>query len=486
MISRPISGILSFVYRLSPLDAGFLLAESRETPMHVGGLYLFTLPDGADERDHVGKLLDILRSTTEWRRPFGHKLKMSALGAAAPTYWVPDERLDVDYHVRHSALPKPGRYRELFALAARLHQGLLDRHRPLWETHIIEGLQNRQFALYSKIHHAAIDGVSGVRLAQTMLSPNPADRKNHSPYSMEAHRLMRGESKPAGNGAPPSGRELMRVTAALRESFGVSRNLFSSLQAYTKAWLKPKNYALTTAWKPAPITSFSNRVTGARRFVAQSYSLPRIKAVGKALGGTINDVVLTMCGGALRRYLIDQNELPDEPLTAMTPVSLRTESDGEIGNAVGALTANLGTHIADPGRRFETVKSAMTSSKALLRGMSPKEVELFSQITQTPPFVIGVLGLGNRFPPYSTVISNVPGPRVRSYWNGARLDGMYPVSAIYHGFALNITLLSNADQLDFGIVADRNAVPKTQRLIDDLEQSLIELEQAAGLDAPHG
>lgn len=463
------------MHRLSPLDAGFLVAETRETPMHVGGLYLFTYPEGVDEQEHVQKLLEILRSPKEWRRPFGHKLKTSAIGAVGPTYWIPDERLDVDYHVRHSALPKPGRYRELFSLAARLHQTLLDRHRPLWEVHVIEGIENRQFALYSKTHHAAIDGVSGARLAQTMLSTDPNEWREHSPYSMEAHRLLRA-SRPQPDPSPPSEREMKRVTEVLKESFGLSRGLVSSLWTYTRAWMKPENYDVTTAWKSAPITSFSTRISGARRFVAQSYSLPRIRAVGKALGGTINDVVLAMCGGALRRYLLDLNDLPSEPLTAMTPVSIRAGNDGELGNAVGALTANLATHIADPAKRFEAVKASMTSSKQLLKGMSPKEIELFSQLTHTPATLIGLLGLGDRFPPYSTVISNVPGPREKSYWNGARLDGMYPLSAIFHGFAINITLLSNGDQLDFGIVADRGSVPRVQRLIDDLEASLAELE----------
>ena len=176
-----------------------------------------------------------------------------------------------------------------------------------------------------------------------------------------------------------------------------------------------------------------------------------------------------MCGGALRRYLLSRDELPEAPLTAMTPVSLRTDTDQNLGNAVGALTANLATHIADPQARFEATKASMTAGKSLLTGMTPKEIELFTQLTQVPPLMIGMLGLGDRFPPYSTVISNVPGPRERSYWNGASLDGMYPMSAIYHGFALNFTLLSNADQLDFGVIACRESVPSCQRIIDHLE-----------------
>ncbi len=466
--------------RLSPIDTMFLLAESRETPMHVGGLYLFRLPDGADEAEFLGRLLAIQRSPKRWRRPFGHVLESGRLGPAGPTHWKPDAHLDVDYHVRHSALPKPGRYRELFALAARLHQTLLDRHRPLWETHVIEGLADRQFALYSKIHHAAIDGVGGVRLAMEMLSPDPDERRDYSPFSMEAYERARAKRAPRPE--PPSERDLRAVAEVLRESFGVSRGLLKSLSTYARAWWSAEEQALTTSWSPSPQTSFSTKITGARRFVAQSYSLPRVKAVGKALGGTINDVVLAMCGGALRRFLEARGELPDAPLTAMTPVSLRSEEhDGAMGNAVGILTANLGTHLADPAKRFEAVAGSMNEGKTLLRGMSAKEIEVFTQITQTPAFLVGALGLGDRFPPYSTVISNVPGPRERRYWNGARVEGMYPVSAIYHGFALNITLLSNDDQLDFGIVACRESVPHMQRLIDDLEHALGELEEVAGI-----
>lgn len=471
------------MHRLTPMDAGFLLAESRETPMHVGGLYLFTLPDGADEQAFLRDALGIMKGTETYRRPFGHKLKMSPLGAAGPTFWVPDEELDVEYHVRHSALPKPGRYRELFALAARLHQSLLDRHRPLWETHIIEGLEKRQFAIYSKIHHAAIDGVGGVRLAQTILSADPSERREHSPFSLEAHHRARRERGEATIEAP-SDNELKAVAEVLRARLGVSKNVMNGLRRYAQAWLNPEENGLTTAWARSPSTSFSTKITGARRFVAQSYSLDRVRAVGRALDGTINDVVLAMCGGALRRYLQARGELPDAPLTALTPVSLRTADDDKSSNAVGALTANLATHLRDPAERFRVTRASMNDGKSLLDGMNAKEILLFSQLTAAPPVLIGMLGLGDRFPPFSTVISNVPGPRTRTFWNGARLDGMYPISAVYHGFALNITLLSNGDQLDFGVVACRSSVPSCQRIIDDLEISLAELENVAGIASP--
>jgi diacylglycerol O-acyltransferase / wax synthase len=474
---------MTAMHRLSPLDTGFLLGESRETPMHVGGLYLFTLPEGVDETVFLKDMLSILRSTREFRRPFGHKLKMSPLGLAAPVHWEQDDNLDPDYHVRHSALPRPGRYRELFILCSRLHQSLLDRHRPLWETHIIEGLPNRQFALYTKVHHCAIDGVGAVRLGQSVWNADAAARYEHSPFSLQAYRDQRAKLPKQEQVAkqPPSEGDLKALAEMLKQSFGLSGNLMKGLQRYFRAWLKPAEDNLMSLWTKTPQTSVSSKVTGGRRFVAQSYAMDRVKSVAKALDGTVNDVVLAMCGGALRRYLLSRNELPEQPLTALTPVSLRSAGDTNTGNAVGALAANLATHLDDPEARFRLTKASMNDGKALLRTMNAKEVMLFSQLTAAPALLIGMLGLGDRFPAFSTVVSNVPGPRERVYWNGARLDGAYPLSAIYHGFALNFTLLGNHDQLDFGVVACRASVPSCQRIIDDLEASLSELEEVVGL-----
>jgi WS/DGAT/MGAT family acyltransferase len=191
--------------------------------------------------------------------------------------------------------------------------------------------------------------------------------------------------------------------------------------------------------------------------------------------------VLTICGGALRAYLRDQGELPEYPLKAMAPVSLRAEGDTDSANAVGFLTANLGTDIRDPARRLQAVKASMDAGKAQLSGMSRREIEIYTALTQAPMLLASLAGLADRFPAFSTVVSNVPGPRETSYWNGARLDGLYPVSIPFDGFALNITLVSNSDNLDFGIVACRRSVPHVQRLIGHMEQALSDLELAAGL-----
>jgi WS/DGAT/MGAT family acyltransferase len=203
--------------------------------------------------------------------------------------------------------------------------------------------------------------------------------------------------------------------------------------------------------------------------------------VGKALDGTFNDAVLAMCAGALRAFLKRQRGLPSHSLKAMVPVSLRREGDIDSPNAVGAISADLATNLKDPVKRFSAIQASMRAGKDMFKGMSARESELFMQVTQLPGVLLIPLGLISRFPPFNTVISNVPGPRKPMYWNGARLEGVYPASIVSEGVALNITLVSYDKNVDFGIIACRRTMPQVQRLIEDLEESLQELEEAAGI-----
>ncbi len=468
--------------RLSLVDAGFLLAEKRETPMHVAGLHLFTLPRGADEQTFLHNLADGLRSADEFQPPFGDRLKTGPLGLLGPAYWAPDDSLDIDYHIRHSALPKPGRYRELFALVSRLHSQLLDRNRPLWEIHLIEGLQNRQFAAYMKFHHAAIDGVRSIHLTQSMYSTNQRERVRYSPLSAQAaerYRRMLEQGLPGGV-SPPAERELRNVAEVLKAQFDSSAHVLGALRRIAGAWVGAGG-ALTVPWRGVPRSPINTEVDGARRFVAQSWPFARIRAVGKALDGTFNDAVLAMCSGALRSYLKDQHGLPKESLKAMVPISLRQPGDVESANAVGAISADLATNVRDPVRRFRAIQASVQAGKEMFRELSLPEAQLIMELLQLPSLFLAPLGLTSRFPPYSTVISNVPGPRQQLYWNGARLEGIYPASIVFDGFALNMTLVTCADQVDFGITACRRTLPQVQRLIDHLEAALVELEQVAGL-----
>ncbi|MFO7550656.1 MAG: wax ester/triacylglycerol synthase family O-acyltransferase [Haliea sp.] len=461
-------------------DAGFLMMEKRETPMHVGGLHLFNFPRGVDQRQFLQEVLAALRVQEEYRRPFGEYV---TTGRAGPLrlYWEQDSHLEIDYHVRHSALPQPGRYRELFMLVSRLHSTLLDRNRPLWEIHLIEGLQNNQFALYSKMHHAAVDGVSAMHMVNAMYSRNARTRAKHSPLSFATYEAYK--KRQLGARAPrvePRGKELKNVMEVLRQQYDTTANLVSAFRQFGGAFFG-RSGNLSVPWHQVPHTSINTNVTGARRFVAQSFDFGRVRDVCKATDATVNDIVLAMCSGALRRYLASQNERPTHSLKAMAPVSLREETDLDSSNAVGFITADLATDIFDPEQRLRKIQASMAAGKDLLRTMTAREASLFMQVTQVPALLSSILGLAGHFPAFSTVISNVPGPREQLYWNGASLEGMYPASIVFDGFAMNITLVSYRKQLDFGIVACRRSVPQVQRIIDYLEDALQELEELAGL-----
>ncbi|KAA1192564.1 wax ester/triacylglycerol synthase family O-acyltransferase [Pseudohalioglobus sediminis] len=471
--------------QLGVLDKGFLIAEKRETPMHVGGVSLYTLPDGADEQAFLHDLAANLRNADTLLPPFGDRLKTGLLGLTGATYWEPDPSLDLDYHVRHSALPKPGRYRELFTLVSRLHGTLLDRQRPLWEIHLIEGLGNRQFAVYTKTHHAAVDGARSVHVSRCMLSTDPGFVREESPLSLQAWNAYKAGLKSAPATPQPrySDTNLRRVSDAIKFSFDSGGSIVHTVSGLARA-LTGRDEHLYLPHLSVPRTSINTSVDGARRFVAQSWPFARIKAVAVAYDGTFNDAILAMCSGALRKYLQLHAELPETSLKAMVPVSLRREGDVEAGNAVTAISADLATHIPDPGRRFSAIKASMRAGKEYFGAMSPREAELFTLLMQTPSLLMQPLGLISRLPPYNTVISNVPGMSETMYWNGARMDGSYPMSIVTDGISLNITLVTYAENVDFGIIACRRSVPQVQRMIDYMEDALVELEDAAGLSTP--
>jgi WS/DGAT/MGAT family acyltransferase len=464
--------------QLSVLDKGFLAAESREIPMHVGGVNLYTLPDGADAGEFLHSLADNLRDAEQFLPPFGDRLKTGRLGIAGPVYWEPDPALDLDYHIRHSALPTPGRYRELFTLVSRLHTTLLDRGRPLWEMHLIEGLQNRQFATYTKAHHAGVDGARSIHISRSMLSTDPDWRLQESPLSINTWNAYREQLK-KGRTSQPSDDQLRNVLDALKQTFDSGANIYGAARRITRAWTGKDDLLLP--FLKVPTSSINTSISGARRFVAQSWPFARIRAVGKAYDATFNDTVLAMCGGALRKYLMNHAELPTESLKAMVPMNVRAEGDLDSSNAVASINADLGTNIADPAQRLIAIQASTAAGKSLFMDMSSEEAQLLTLLLTTPGMLLMPLGLISRMPPFNTVISNVPGIRETSYWNGARMDGSYPVSIVMDGVAMNITLVSYGKNVDFGIIACRRSMPQVQRVIDYMEDALAELEEAAGI-----
>ncbi|MBT8054015.1 MAG: wax ester/triacylglycerol synthase family O-acyltransferase [Xanthomonadales bacterium] len=467
--------------RLNILDSSFLIAENRETPMHTGGVSLYSYPKGVDKRKFLNGLKEILLAGTDLRPMFNQRLSNNLLSKANLTFsWEQDQDFDIEYHIRHSALPRPGRYRELFALISRLHSTLLDRNRPLWEMHLIEGLAGNQFATYLKTHHCMLDGVAAMHLTDSMLSASNRGRVNQSPLSLEAWEHYKKKNLATRKAVSASSSDIKSLADKLTEQIGSGKNLAQAVMKYANVWLGG-NPALNAPWHAVPRSIISSEVTGSRRFVAQSWPYQRIRAAGRALGGTLNDAVLAMCAGGLRRYLLQSGALPNKPLKAMVPISLRVEGDLESSNAVGFIVANLATHLEDPGERFTTIRESMLAGKELYSGLSAGEAELFTQIAMSPMVISKLLSLEKALPAFNLVISNVPGPKKKMYWNGARLDGIYPASIVVHGQSLNITLVSYGDQLDFGIIACRRSLPSIQRLLDCLEDTLSEMEEFAGL-----
>jgi len=475
-------------------DSMFLLAESREHPMHVGGLQLFRPPEGAGP-DHVSGLYRQLLALDEVRPLFRRRPRgpVSSLGQWA---WSDDGDLDLEYHVRLSALPRPGRVRELLELTSRLHGSLLDRHRPLWEFHVIDGLADGRFATYNKIHHALLDGVSALRLLETTLSevPDTPVRAPWSPLPM-AFPVPGATPEPgAGPGAasaPEPGAASARsaqpghAESAPLRALRSAAAVLGDLAGIAPALVKLVNHALQDQAGrlpfPAPRSMFNVPITGARRFAAQSYSLERIRAVGKAAAVTVNDVVLAMCAGALRQYLLDLGALPERPLVAAVPVSLRGRGGGgsDGGNAVGIILCTLATDLADAGARLAAVSASTRGGKRAYAGLSTLQITAISALAMAPLALSPIPGITQLSPPpFNVLISNVPGPRRPLYWNGARLEGMYPVSIPYEGQALNITATSYDGSLEVGLTGCRRSVPSLQRLLGHLETALADLEKA--------
>lgn len=460
---------------LTPIDSAFLTGETREMPMHVGSLLLLRPPSGASS-SYIADLYKECVSVREFRAPFNQKLVHPVSRLGLP-HWDEDPDFDIEYHLRHSALPTPHRYRELFVLISRLHGTLLDRSRPLWEYHLIEGLESGQFAVYTKMHHAVLDGIAGMRLLQTTLSEDPDARGVPFAWSKDADRLRKARpSLPPG--APL---DIARIADLVQSQLGTLPGVARAIRHAAASWSRPREERMALPFE-APRSPLNPRITGARRFVAQSYSLERIDRIRKALDATVNDIVLAISSSALRRYLIEHaSGVPERSLTAMTPVSVRPTDGDDFGNAVTAVFVNLGTNIEDPGKRLEVIRASMTDAKSLIRELSFAEVMLFTLLTASPAMLPIALGLASKMPAVNVVISNVPGPKNPLYWNGAKLEGMYPVSIVAHGMAVNITVTSYAGSLDFGIVACRRSVPRVQRLIDFLEDGLAELESIAGI-----
>ncbi len=458
---------------LPPVDSLFLFAENRRQPMHVAGLNLFTLPEDAPP-DFIKQFVEQMRSYTEPKPPYNQRPVFRGAW-----FWHEDEQFDLDHHLRHLSLPQPGRIRELLAMVSRLHGSLMDRGRPLWESNVIEGLEDGRLALFTKMHHAMFDGVSAMGETRKSLTDNPDERDMPPPWARpRAKRRSPSNSQSNSKGPEQSETSMNSLLRSLNSNYrvvpGLARGFWDMLRSGDAQAIDATPYQ-------APPSMLNVKISSSRRFAAQSYSLARLKIVAKASNATLNDIALAMCAGALREYMKAHKALPNDPLITMVPVSVRAADSPEGGNQVSVILVNLATHILDPGKRLRAIIESTQYAKQRMSQMSRVEQLAYAAGALSPIFLTSQLGYDRVHPAFNLVISNVPGPTETLYWNGLRLDEMYPVSIPIDGQALNITLTSYCDQMAFGYTACRRSVPSMQRLLDYTEQALVELENAAGL-----
>ncbi|TSE01850.1 wax ester/triacylglycerol synthase family O-acyltransferase [Skermania sp. ID1734] len=457
--------VLTVAPLLSPTDLLFQLAESPTHPMHVGGLLIFSPPDSGTFAE-VHRALD----AAVCRNQIGDFLRRTARRSAATAgllAWHDHATADVTEHVqRHTLAPGAGST-ELFELCSQLHAAPLDRERPLWEMHFIDGLAHDRFAIYAKIHHSLADGTSAIALLRRALCENPDRHDMPAPWEPIATAAKRAKAALPGLGAMANTLvDSAKILPAVADT--VTRAAFG------------RGGPLSIS---APKTPFNQDISTERAFAAHSWPLERLRLVAKATDCTVNDVVLAMCSGALRGYLEDSGELPDASLVAMVPVSLRERTDQEAGgNKLGVVMCNLGTNLDNPRARLAKVHGCMNQGKEVIAGRGPVQL-LVTSALGIAALAPGVL-LGRDIlprPPFNVVISNVPGPDRPLYWNGALLEEVHPLSIPLPGQALNITCTSNHYQISFGLTACRKAVPDPQRILDKLDVELRLLEAAAGM-----
>ena len=482
--------------QLSPLDAVFLNIESGCVVGHVGGLAIFDPSDLPSGRMSVDDVRSLIAERLHLLAPFRWRLVPMPLGLDYP-YWIEAPEFDLEFHVREIALPSPGSDRQLAEQVSRIAARPLDRSRPLWELYVIDGLESGNVAWLSKIHHAAVDGMSGAEILGTLMDTSPEGRE-----IPDAPRDWKPERAPAqlellargllGMAAQPMRalRSVPRTLPSLKELPGASS--VPGLGAATALARRGARLAgigseegsvIERPRMSAPRISLNGAVTPHRRFAFASLPLDDVKAVKTAFGATVNDVVMAICAAALRRWLIDHDELPADPLLAAIPVSVRTpEQVGTYGNRVSVIIAPLPTHLPDPRERLEAVHEEMRSAKEQHQALP---ASLLQDYTQFIPSALAArasraalrLATSQRVVPiYNVLISNVPGPQHPLYSAGARLVANYPVSAVSDGAGLNITVLSYCGHLDFGLIACREMVPDLWNLMAYLGEGLEELK----------
>lgn len=456
--------------KLSIIDTGFLLTESHHSPKHVAALQIFELPKGKGSA-WLRRMLDQLRQVPPGY-PFDQRLHtINPLQHAL----VPDENLEMDYHVRHSVLPSPGSDDQLWDLVARMHANLLDRERPLWEFHLIEGLSHRRFAFYTKMHHSLADGVTMNRWFIESGSLSAGDFKSPPIWQRERTPEPQPEDEPG---------LLQLIIEGVKTLGGGVRTAFdlttlSAKLVQRRVWEGNRNVVLPFG---APRTRLNVTPGAARNLAATSFPLVLFRDIAKSQGVSINDVLMTVCDMAINRYFEDKGEVLEDPLVIYMPVNLRSEANPQSGNMISLLQVRLASDHEDPLASLQEVKDSSRTAREIFTGFGKPAIQIYALVVALMAQFEETLKLDKLLPPaMNLVISNVPGPQEQMYFRGARAISAFPISTLPPLTALNVTANSYAGILNIGLVSGRTAIPDLKALSRHMEEAVATLAEAAGV-----
>ena len=470
--------------QLTAQDASFIYGENTRSPMHIGGLAIYDPSTVEGGKQRFKDILQFVEDRLHLAKTFRRKLVEVPFNLDHP-YWVEDKDFDLEFHVRHIRLPEPGDWRQLCIQVARLHSRPLDMTKAPWELTVIEGLDaieglpSGSYAVVTKIHHACIDGVAGADITEALHSLEP-----HGALPQPPETPWRGEDEP--NPVELVTRaQFNNFTQPLKFAEVMARAI--PAMANFQAGLAQRKFTVNTQ---VPKTRFSRVISSHRIIEGRTIELAKVKNVKRAVeGATINDAVLTICGGALRKYLLSKKELPDYSLVAMAPISVRSNGDsGQEGNSVAAMTVALGTDIEDPIERLESVHIAATSSKEMTNAVGAKLMTDFGQFIPSTTAALASrlyseVSMAEQIThPYNCVVSNVPGPQFSLYSAGARLVTQYGLGPLHDGMGLMFPVFSYCGQITISVNACRNMVPDPEFFAACLQSSADELLGAASVE----
>ncbi len=455
--------------RMSPLDARWLLMESAETPMHVGALAIFSLPPRA-KKEYLSEMVAQMREFTKPASPWNYRLRNGRRPGPLPRL-VEDTDFELDYHFRHVALPSPGGERELGVMMSQLQSSPLDRSRPLWELYVVEGLENNRFAVFAKLHHSLIKNVNAIPVFSQMLASSPDTRDMPPLWALHGAAPDTGEA-PADSGDPMSDlvSEVGRATLSVGTALGtIARQVVSPLM--------PGESLLPLK---APRSTLNRSISCQRRVATQQYELARIKRVAAATGSTINEILAYLAGTSLRRFFKEYNALPVDSLLGLVPVNIKDDDQLDDNGAIVGLRVGLGTDIADPMERLEAIRKSVSEAEEQLGAMPVDAADAYA-LMSSMPIVASQLGTVGRLVPrlYNVGIASVQGPEETQYFNGAKLEALYPTSLLMQYSALSIAFASYADTINVGLTGARETLPHLQRLAVYMGKALNDLEAIA-------